>query len=72
MYDISEVLQIRGNFKPPKRKSQVELLISWQGYEQDEPTWNVWNSSFNHNSKVHDFLREQDKKWHWLIPPKYR
>jgi transposase InsO family protein len=72
MYDIAEVLQIRGNFKPPKRKSQVELLIVWQGYEQDEPTWNVWNSSFNHNLKVHEFLRTQEKKWHWLIPPQYR
>ena len=72
MYDISHVLQIRGNDKQPRKKSEIELLISWQGFEQDDPTWNTWNSTFNHNEKVHDFLRQQNKKWHWLIPPQYR
>ena len=72
MYDIAEILQIQGNDKYPRKKSEIKLLISWQGYEQDVPTWNVWNSSFNHNTKVHDFLRTQHKKWHWLIPPEYR
>jgi transposase InsO family protein len=72
MYDIAEIFQIRCNERNPRKKSEIELLISWQGYEQDEPTWNVWNSSFNHNSKVHEFLKAEHKRWHWLIPPKYR
>jgi hypothetical protein len=68
MYDIAEVLDIRGD---PRRKNTLALYIRWVGYE-DAPEWNSWNPSFNKNTVVHTFLRNKGGLYTRLIPSEFK
>jgi hypothetical protein len=70
MYDIAEVLDITGD--PKGLKTQIALLIRWEGYDDEPPTWNTWNSSFTRNKKIHEFLRQKGGAYKYLIPKRFR
>jgi transposase InsO family protein len=63
---IEKVLDHRGY---PKRKSSLEFLIQWMGYDSSYNSWEPW-SNFSETECLHDYLRE--KNLSSLIPKKYK
>ena len=66
-YIIEKVLKIEGD---AKRRTSWNLTIKWEGYEKPEVCG--WNSSYLHNEKVHEKLREMGGLWAKVIPAAYR
>jgi hypothetical protein len=52
-YVIGAVLAHSGD---PKRKSSLDFLIRWEGYDESEDLWLPWKT-VRLNTKVHDYLR---------------
>ena len=63
-YVIGAVLAHAGD---PKRKSSLDFLIRWEGYDEADDLWLPWQT-VRLNSKVHDYLRANGM--HRLIPKK--
>ncbi len=53
----------------PKRKTGMDFLVRWEGYDDSHNLWLPWNSLRN-NSVLHEYL--QSKGLRSLIPTKFR
>jgi hypothetical protein len=51
---VEEILAHRGN---DKRKTSLEFLVKWQGYSDENNSWEPWNN-LKDNSFLHDYLRK--------------
>ena len=54
-----EVDSILSHVGDPKRKSSMDFLVKWTGYDDSENLWLPW-SELRLNPKLHTYLREQN------------
>jgi hypothetical protein len=62
---VEKVLDHSGQ---PSRKSQMDFLVKWEGYDDSENLWLPWHELVS-NSRLHEYLR--DKGMSRLIPASY-
>ena len=60
--EVEAILQHRGS---PKRKSDMDFLVRWLGYDETEDLWLPW-SALRNNTALHQYLR--DNNMEKLIP----
>ena len=60
--EVEAILEHRGN---PKRKSDMDFLVRWLGFDETEDLWLPW-SSLRNNTVLHQYLR--DNNMEKLIP----
>ena len=53
---VEEILAHRGNIQ---RKTSLEFLVRWLGYELEDNTYEPWNN-LKDNSILHDYLRKHN------------
>ena len=53
----------------PKRKSEMDFLVRWMGYDDSHNLWLPW-ASLRNNPKLHEYLTGQDLQR--LIPKEHR
>jgi transposase InsO family protein len=63
---VEKVLSHRGS---PKRKSSLEFLIQWMGYDSSYNSWEPW-SNFKETECLHDYLLERNLSY--LIPKQFK
>jgi len=54
-----EVDSILSHVRDPQRKSSMDFLVKWTGYDDSENLWLPW-SELRLNPKLHTYLREQN------------
>jgi hypothetical protein len=59
---VESILGHRGDFH---KKSSLEFLVRWLGYEPEFDSWEPWKSLM-HVDKLHEYLRAQSQEK--LIP----
>ena len=64
-YEEDEVELILEHKGDPKRKSSLDFLVRWLGYDETEDLWLPW-SALRTNAVLHQYLR--DNNMHKLIP----
>jgi hypothetical protein len=52
---VERVLQHKGNFN---KKSSLEFLVKWEGYDDAQNTWQTW-ASLRTNVRLHEYLRSK-------------
>ena len=60
--EVEAILQHTGN---PRRKTSMDFLVRWAGYDESEDLWLPW-SSLLHNRALHTYLRNNNMER--LIP----
>ena len=66
---VTVVQSIICHIGDPKRKTGMDFLVRWEGYDDSHNLWLPWNSLRN-NSVLHEYL--QSKGLRSLIPNKFR
>jgi hypothetical protein len=66
MYNVEAIITHRGN---PQRPRTLRFLVKWEGYNQDENTWETYYN-LRHNLILHAYLRQHHLSN--LVPPEYR
>ena len=61
---MEAILAYTGN---PKRKSSMDFLVRWLGYDESEDLWLPW-SALHNNSVLHTYLRQNGME---SLIPKY-
>jgi len=59
---VEAILAHQGN---PKRKTSMDFLVRWLGYDESEDLWLPWSALVN-NTALHKYLRENNMEK--LIP----
>ena len=63
---VEAILNHRGNFN---RKSELEFLVKWVGYEAEYNEWIPW-SNLRRTNRLHTYLRDIGKES--MIPRDFR
>ena len=58
-YEEDEVERILDHKGDPKRKSSLDFLVRWLGYDETEDLWLPW-SSLRTNAVLHQYLRDNN------------
>ena len=70
-HDIEAILKHRG---PIQRKSEMQFLVKWEGYDNSKNTWEPWGgpkgTGVRKNIVLHQYLI--DNKMKHLIPKEFR
>jgi hypothetical protein len=67
-YEEDEVECILSHYGDPKRKSSMDFLVRWLGFDASQDLWLPW-SALHNNVKLHQYLR--DNGMAKLIPKNY-
>jgi hypothetical protein len=67
MSNIDEVLDVKGFWR---KRTSLQFLIKWS--DEAAPQWYTWDSTFLHNSTIHQFLLKKGGHWKNIIPKNYR
>ena len=63
---IEQILDHRGD---PKRRTDMEFLVKWEGYADSENSWEPWKN-LRLTEQLHSYLR--GKGWKQLLPSHLR
>jgi Chromo (CHRromatin Organisation MOdifier) domain len=63
---VETIIDHRGNIK---RKTDLEFLVSWLGYDDRDNSWEPY-SNLRDAGKLHDYLTQNNMRQ--LIPAKFR
>jgi hypothetical protein len=63
-FEVEKIIKIRG--LDGNRRSGIEALVRWTGYDEDEDSWVPW-SEIHNNEKFHEYLRSK-KELHKFLP----
>jgi hypothetical protein len=63
---VEEILDYRGD---PKRRTEMEFLVKWAGYDDSENSWEPWKN-LRVTEQLHAYLKQ--KGWKQLLPSHLR
>ena len=63
--EVEAILQHTGN---PRRKTSMDFLVRWTGYDESEDLWLPW-SSLLHNRALYTYLHNNNME---RLIPKYK
>jgi hypothetical protein len=63
---VEEILDHRGD---PKRRTEMEFLVKWAGYDDSENSWEPWKN-LRVTEQLHAYLKQ--KGWKQLLPSHLR
>ena len=56
-YEEDEVECILSHHGDPKRKTSMDFLVRWTGFDESQDLWLPW-SALHSNVKLHQYLRD--------------
>ena len=56
-YEEDEVECILSHYGDPKRKTSMDFLVRWTGFDESQDLWLPW-SALHSNVKLHQYLRD--------------
>ena len=69
LFDVEAVLDHVGDPPPNGKKSEMEFLVKFLGYDEEYNLWLPW-AELRDNRALHHYLR--DNRMRSLIPNKFR